>query len=132
MGRWNASAESPPRFPRVVPWILVAVGALWNLVFMRGDSVLVAMGALVILAVTRPSPLRTYVAMATGLTLLVWPMQPIEVTMTNGPGPPHLVSHCSIRGPEGVQGARRDQTEGRCFIASDISGPFAPSKYLVW
>lgn len=132
MGRLNMSAESPARSLRVVPWVLVGVGALWNLACMRRDSLLVAMGALVILAVTRHSRLRTRVAMATGLTLVIWPMQPIEVTITNGPGPPHLVSHCSIRGPDGFQGARQAQAEGRCFIASDISGPFEPSKYLVW
>ena len=66
------------------------------------------------------------------LAAIAWPFQPIELSLRNADGLPHLVGYCSIRGPDGLDGAYKAEVRGECVVASDIVSGLDAKWFLVW
>lgn len=111
---------------------VMAVALVWAFLSLRPNALVLSVVFLAVVALHRGISRNPYLVVGMLVIVVCWPLQPFEVTLINAVGAPHFIGHCNIRGPDGIQGALKDQTQGNCLLASDVTSGFEASRYLVW
>jgi hypothetical protein len=112
------------------PFLPVIAATLWC-ASTRPEGLLLAVPFLIALFFRRVREQRALVVTVCA-TLIVWPLQPLAITLKNAPGSPRVVRSCDMVGSLGYAAAIEAQRRGECVVASDIAGIVDPKYYVVW
>jgi hypothetical protein len=117
------------------PWIILCgliLAISWQLLTLRVFLLPILLGGFLFLLPSFRDYRKTFIALV--LVSLVYPLNPLQVTLRNVPGGPKIVGHCNIRADGGWEQVLANQSEGKCVVADDLRSELGvtPSRYVVW